>query len=75
MWGKGEDKRDQISWPHSGCHWSSGYQKGPGPGLRLIGEVMKPAIACNQLEVRAGPQGGGPHWPLAPEQPLPILYR
>ena len=22
MWGKGQDKRGQISWPHGGCHWS-----------------------------------------------------
>lgn len=20
MWGKGEDKKGQISWPHGGCH-------------------------------------------------------
>lgn len=32
MWGEGEDKRGQISWPHGGCHWSSGYQRGLGPG-------------------------------------------
>lgn len=69
MWGKGEDKRGQISWPHGGCHWSWGYQRGLGPGPWLIGEVIDPAPACNQLEVRAGPQGGGPYCPLALEQP------
>ena len=69
MWGEGEDKRGQISWPHGGCHWSWGYQRGLGPGPRLIGEVMDPARACNQLEVRAGPQSGGPSCPLAVEWP------
>lgn len=58
VWGEGKDKRGQISWPHGGCHWNSGYQRGLGPGPRLIGAVTDLATACNQLEVRAGSQGG-----------------
>lgn len=42
MWGKGKDQKAQISWPHGGCHWSSGYQKGPGPGPWLIGGGYRP---------------------------------
>lgn len=72
MWGKGEDKRGQISWPHGGCHWSWGYQRGLGSGLRLIGEVIDPATACNQLEVRLGPRVGGltAHWPWSSQPPV-----
>lgn len=70
MWGEGEDKRGQISWPRGGCHWSSGYQRGLGPGPWLIGAVMDPATACNQLYMRVGPQGRGPYRPLALEQPV-----
>lgn len=51
MWGKGKDQKAQISWPHGGCPWSSGYQKGPEPGPWLIGEDTDPATASNQLEV------------------------
>lgn len=69
MWGKGKDKKGQISWPHGGCHWRSGYQRGLGPGPQLIGKVTYPATACNQLKVQAGPLGRGPYCPLALEQP------
>lgn len=65
-WGKGEDQRAQISRPLAAAGWSSGYLKGPGPGLQLIGKVRDPAIACNQLKVRARP---GTLLPLALEGP------
>lgn len=73
MWGEGEDKRGQISWPLGGCHWSSGYQRGLGPGPWLIGVVMDPATTCNQLEVRVGPQGGDPiaQWPWNGQSSIP----
>lgn len=72
MWGKGEDKKGQISWPHGGCLCRSGYQRGLGPGPQLIGKVTTLPQPVISWKCELGPWVGDltAHWPWNSQPPL-----